>query len=101
MTEAEYTELKTLKRLGDNYALKGMDALSEPELRMLRRLEEKWFPIDKTQILFDEIDRLESALREIKQICNWYAFTHKGPDNEVHHALKVELLDLAEKALSR
>jgi hypothetical protein len=45
-------------------------------------------------------EQLEAELTEICRICGWYATEHAGPDLEVHHALKVELLDIAERALA-
>jgi hypothetical protein len=40
------------------------------------------------------------ALEEIRRLAEWYSSTHAGPDLEVYHALKVEVLDIAERALA-
>ena len=37
----------------------------------------------------------EEALLEIRKLACWYANIHAGPENEVHHALKVEVADIA------
>lgn len=41
----------------------------------------------------------KKALEEIRDTAHWYASVHQGPQHEVDHALKVEILDVAEKAL--
>jgi hypothetical protein len=44
-------------------------------------------------------DKYERALNDIRVLADWYAMTHQGPEHEVHHALKVEVLDIAQRAL--
>lgn len=43
---------------------------------------------------------MREALRLIRHTSHWYAEVHRGPELEVHHALKVEIYDMADKALA-
>jgi hypothetical protein len=74
----------------------------EADLQTARQATRETVPglLDRIEHVEQRCEQVEAVLTEICRICGWYATEHAGPDLEVHHALKVELLDIAERALA-